>query len=169
MNKKIQNKHKQYNQGFSLVEILVSAAIISTILLAIVGVASQSISISHRTVDTYSSSLLLEEGAEAIRTYRDNAWSNISGMSTSTTYCPTFATSTNTWSFPSASPSCAIVNSIFTRSLTVGAVNRSSTSSNIISSGGTLDAGTKLITVNVTWTEGSASTTKTMQFYKSNI
>ena len=157
-----------YERGFSLVEILVSAAIISVVLLAISGIASSSVSISHRTVDTYNATLLLEEGAEAVRTYRDNAWSNISALSSGTNYCPTFATSTNSWSFP-ASSTCSKVNSIFTRSLTVSAVNRSSTSSNIISSGGTVDSGTELITVTVSWLEGNLTATKTLQFYLSNI
>jgi prepilin-type N-terminal cleavage/methylation domain-containing protein len=163
------NNKKISEKGFSLVEIVFASAIISVILVAIMGVSSQSVSVSHRTLNTYNAALLLEEGAEAIRTYRDNSWSNISALATSTTYCPTFATSTNSWSFPVASSTCSFVNSYFTRSLTVSSVNRSSTSSNIISSGGVLDTGTKLITISVTWLEGAATTTKTLQLYLSDI
>lgn len=170
MNNKFHKRNKKISQhGFSLVEIVFASAIISVVLVAITGIASQSVSISHRTLNTYNASLLLEEGAEAIRTYRDNSWSNISGMSTSTTYCPTFSTSTNLWSFPAASSTCATVNSFFTRSLTLSSVNRSSTSSNIISSGGTIDAGTRFITIMVSWQEGIATVTKTLQLYLSDI
>ena len=61
---------------------------------------------------------------------------------------------------------------IFTRTVVLADVNRdtsvdpnTSTSKDIVSSGGALDSGTKLITVTVSWTEGGATITKNLKFY----
>ena len=168
---KLTANSKKQEAAFSLVEILVAATIISVTLLAVVGIASQSIAISSRTLNTYNASLLLEEGAEAVRTIRDNNYANISGLAAGTTYCPTFSTSTNSWSLTLPAPTCAISNnSIYTRSVTITNVTRDTTTNNIATSGTVApDNGTKLITVTVSWLEGTTTVTKTLQFYISQI
>ncbi len=149
--------------GFSLVEIIVASAIISLSLVSIISLSGQSIGFSNQSLNIYSASTLLEEGAEAVRTIRDNGWSNISSLSTSTVYYPIFSTSTNSWSLSATSSNVGI----FTRTVSIASVLRSSTSS--IASSGTNDPNTKLITITVSWSEISGTITKTLSFYLTNI
>lgn len=159
-------RRKKTQTGFSLVEVLVAASILSASLLSVIAIAGKSIVISHRSVSTYVASTLLEEGGEAVRTIRDANWTNISALTAGTTYYPKFDTGTNTWSLTTTS-SDGIVG-VYTRSVVISAVTRDG-SSNIASSG-TADAGTKLVTVTVSWKEGEGSTlSKTLSFYISNI
>lgn len=153
-------------QGFSLVEILVASSILMVSLLSVIMVAGQALSISHRSVNTYVASTLLEEGAEVVRIRRDAAWTNISGLTAGTTYYPKFNTSTNAWTLTTTSSDGVV--GIYTRSVVFTAVTRDG-SSNIASSG-TADAGTKLATVSASWKENTGSTiTKTLQLYISDI
>jgi Tfp pilus assembly protein PilV len=153
-------------QGFSLVEILVASSILMVSLLSVIMVAGQALSISHRSVNTYVASTLLEEGAEVMRIRRDGAWTNISSLTAGTTYYPKFDTSTNTWSLTTTSSDGVV--GIYTRSVVITAVTRDG-SSNIASSG-TADTGTKLVTVTVSWQENTGATiSKSLQLYVSDI
>ena len=130
-----------------MVEILVAASIITASILASMSVASKSIYVSQVSLSTTQASFLLEEGAEAVRIVRDNGWVNISGLNTATTYYPTFTG--GTWTL-STTP---IQNGIFTRTVNIANVNRDNNTADI-SAVGTNDAGTKLITVAVSWMAG---------------
>ena len=57
---------------------------------------------------------------------------------------------------------------IFSRTIVASSAKRDNTTEDI-SSAGTDDAGTKLITVTVSWLEGGATITKTLQFYIMDI
>jgi Tfp pilus assembly protein PilV len=158
-------KKSSKNSGFMMVEIVVAAAIIVVSILAAMTVAQKSISVSRQAFHTTQAAFLLEEGAEAVRIVRDNAWSNISVLTAGTTYYPKF--SSGTWTLTTTS-SDGIVG-IFTRSITFASVNRDNTTKDIVSSGGTVDSGTKLATVTVSWSEGGTTVSKTLQFYIINI
>ncbi len=156
------NQRQSRESGFNLVEIIVAASILMVSLLSVVVIAGQSITISHRSLNTYIASTLLEEGAEAVRTVRDNAWTNISSLTAGTTYYPKFTTGTNVWSLTTTSSDGTV--GVFTRTVVFSAVTRDG-SSNIASSG-TPDSGTKLVTVTVSWTEANGgSISKTLSFY----
>ncbi len=145
-----------------VVEILVAVSIITASVLAAMAVTQKSVYISRQALHATQAAFLLEEGAEAVRIYRDNAWVNISGLTVSTNYYPTF--SGGTWIL-SSTPNTV---GIFTRTVSVASVNRDDTTKDI-STTGTDDSGTKLATENVSWTEGGTTVTKTLQFYISNI
>lgn len=150
-------------RGFSLVEIVVAASIISVALLAILGIANKAIVTSQRSLNTYMASTLLEEGVEAVRTIRDGSWSNISSLTAGTTYYPSFSTSTNLWSLSSTASTVGI----FTRTVTITAVNRDANDDIAVS--GTNDPGTKLVTVSVSWPQGTTTASRTIQFYTFDI
>ncbi|MFH1200878.1 MAG: hypothetical protein V1484_00920 [bacterium] len=150
------------NKGFMIVEVLITASIITVSILAAMAVAQKSIYISRQAFHTTQAGFLLEEGAEAVRLLRDNAWSNISSLSVGTNYYPTF--SSGTWMLSTVSNSVGI----FTRTISVANVNRDNTTKDI-SITGTDDLGTKLITVIVSWPEGGIIVTKILQFYIADI
>lgn len=127
------------------IEILIASSIIAISILAATVVAQKSIYVSRQAFHTTQASFLLEEGAENTRIARDNAWSNIVNLNSSEQI------------------------GIFTRTVVASNVNRDNTTKDIVSTGGTLDVGTKLVTVTVSWPEGGVTVTKTLQFYIMNI
>lgn len=155
-------KNKNKNKGFLMVEVVIATAIILISVLVAVNVASKSISSSKQAIHATEATFLLEEGAEAVRIARDNAWTNISGLNINTDYYPTF--SGGTWTL---SPAPNTVG-IFTRTVRIESVKRDA-STNDISANGVDDPGTKLVTVNVSWSEGGVTISKTLSFYLSNI
>ena len=155
-------KIENCKRGFMMVEILVAVSIITVSVLAAMTVSQKSIYVSRQAFHATQVSFLLEEGAEAVRILRDNAWSNISTLSPNTNYYPTF--SGGTWTLSST----ANIVGIFTRTVTTASVNRDNTTKDI-GSIGTDDPGTKLITITVFWTEGGVIITKTLQFYIADI
>lgn len=154
---------KNANQkGFMLVEIIVAVSIITAFVMVAMAVAQKSISVSRQSLHVSQATFLLEEGAEAVRIFRDNAWSNISSLTVGTNYYPLF--SGGTWTL-SAVPSTI---GIFTRVVTIADVNRDASSSDIAPSG-TNDPNTKLISSSLSWNEGAVNVTKTLSFYIMNI
>ena len=83
-------------------------------------------------------------------------------LTVGTNYYPTF--SSNTWTL-STTPNTV---DIFTRTVTIAPVNRDNTTKDI-SSTGTDDPGTKLVTITVSWPEGGVTVNRTLQFYIINI
>ncbi len=148
--------------GFMMVEIIIVVSIILVSVLITMSVAQKSIVVSRQVLHISQAAFLLEEGAEAIRIVRDNAWSNISNLTVSTNYYPTL--SGNTWIL-SSTPNTV---GIFTRTVSVANVNRDASTGDI-SSSGTNDAGTKLVTVTVSWTDGGEVASKTLSFYINDI
>jgi prepilin-type N-terminal cleavage/methylation domain-containing protein len=152
--------------GFTLVEVLIACAILSLCILALMTASSKGIQTSSQALRQTQAGFILEEGAEAVKTIRDASWSNISSLTTGTTYYLSFSTSTNTWSLSTTPP--PTIDSIFTRTVVLSAVNRDSNDD--IASSGTLDARTKKVTVTVSWPiSDNTTSSKTLDFYISDI
>ena len=146
-----------------MVEVLVAVSIMTASILATMAVAQKSIYVSREAFHETQAGFLLEEGAEAVRIIRDNNWTNISGLTANTNYYLAF--SGGTWS---SSSTASTIDNIFTRTVSVASVNRDNTTKDI-SSTGTNDPGTKLVTVTVSWVEGGTTISKTLQFYITNL
>ncbi|MFA5933886.1 MAG: hypothetical protein WC795_01530 [Candidatus Paceibacterota bacterium] len=147
--------------GFELIEMLIAISIITASVAAIISVAQKSIQVSRQSLHQAQASFLLEEGAESVRTLRDTSWALVLTLIPGITYYPTWVSS---WTFL---PTPNTVG-IFTRTITVQNVNRD-ISDDITASGGSLDIGTKLITVTVSWQEGGTAMSKSISFYISDI
>ncbi|MFH1608745.1 MAG: hypothetical protein ABH951_01850 [Patescibacteria group bacterium] len=155
-------KNLKKSAGFMMVEVLVAVSIITASVLASMAVAQKSITLSYRSLHTAQASFLLEEGAEAIRIIRDDAWANISSLSTVTDYYLVFSGGTWTLSVDSSQ----VGN--FTRKINIADVNRDAVSGDI-SVAGVNDTQTKLITVLASWPEAGAIAEKTLSFYITDI
>ena len=146
-----------------MVEILITAFIIVGALLVAVAVTDRSIVISRQATQVAQASFLLEEGAEAMRILRDNDWDNIDSvaLSISATYYIDFTG--GTWAL------ATIVSpvGIFTRTVTVGDVYRDANDD--IATSGTLDSQTRLINIEVAWSNGAKALNKKLSFYLSDI
>lgn len=145
-----------------VIEVMIAVSIITVSILAAMIVAQKSVYVSRQAFHTTQAGFLLEEGAESVRIARDNAWSNISNLIVGTNYYPKF--SLGAWVLNSTTIADGIVG-IFTRKINISNVYRDNTTKDIVSSGGTLDIETKLVTVTVSWLEGGVTVTKILQFY----
>ncbi len=163
--KKIFSNGKRYSKGSGMVEILIASGIISVVIMTIINVYSSLASISLLNTDKVQASFLLEEGAEAVRLLRDTSWSNISSLTASTTtyylYWPVAATSTSaTWR---ATTTPQLVDEM-RRSFKVYTVSRDS-NFDIVTSGGSNDAGSRRVVITVAWPTLYGTTTKSLEMY----
>lgn len=160
MNKK-NKKYCLHRRGFGLIEIVVGVSILSIFLVGIGSVAQRSLLASRLSLQETKANFLLEEGSEVMRFFRDTAWVNIGGLSTTTTYYLAYGSG---WATTTTANK---VDGIFTRTIAVADVKRDANDD--IASTGTYDAGTKKITVTISWQNGLATSTKSVQFYLTDI
>jgi len=149
-------------KGFGVVEIVIGSALISIVMFGLAASFQVALKLSRDTVHKTQAQFLLEEGLEAARLMRDDTWENIGGMATGTPYHlvfsgGSFATSTTP----------LLIDGTYDRTLTVSDVYRDGNDD--IAGAGTIDTGTKKITISVGWRSGSATTTKQAESYLSQI
>ncbi len=160
----MQQDTSRYNKGISVVEIVIASSVLLLAIVPIFGSFAVSLKSTLVNIPFVQGAFLLEEGNEALINMRDWGWaSNIDTLTNGTTYRLSYldgrwqATTTNSF-----------VDGEFDRSFTLSAVNRDS-GNNVVSTGGSLDTGTRKVTVSISWREGNATTTKTMESYISNV
>lgn len=128
-------------KGVSLIELLIMIALLAIMLpaLSLSLISSREGSVQHEKRMRAAS--LLQETQEALRTIREEDWTNIA---TNGTYHPVI--SGNTWDLAAGSETIDTI----TRQLTISNVYRDD-NSQIVTSGGTLDPSTKKIDITVSW------------------
>ena len=154
----------QKKKGFLLVEVIVGVSILAFCLLGIISVGQGFVRLSFQSFQGSQTNFLLEEGAEVVRAFRDVGWGNISGLTVGTKYYLTY--SGGKWA---TSTIASKIDNIFTRYFTVSNVNRDTTTADIITSGGTLDTGTRKIQIDVTWQTSMGVATRTAMLYVTDI
>jgi len=159
--KKLSNDKK----GFTLIEVLIACSIMSLITISVMSAATKGIQLSSRSLRQVQASLLLEEGAEAVKSIRDNNWSIISNLNVDTNYYLSFNTNTNTWIL--LDNPVEIIDGIFTRVVVFSDVYRNNNDD--ISQSGSLDEGSKQVKVTVSWTSSGNLISKNINFYLINI
>jgi type II secretory pathway pseudopilin PulG len=141
------------SRGVSIVEALVSAAIAGALLVAIIQAFSGYEGAQARQESAVKAQLLAEEGIEALKLVRNTGWGNLSSIPPGATRYLYF--SGTTWSVTTTPE---IIDGIFYRSFSPASVSRDG-SSNIVSSGGTNDPNTLLITTSVSWSSSIGTST----------
>ncbi len=160
--------YKKYIKGFSLVEVLIACAIMATSVLALMAASTNGIQLSNQTLKQTQANFLLEEGAEAVKSIRDESWENISNITLNTDYYLTFNSGTNSWSL--GTTPVGAIDSLFTRKVVFSGVSRD-INDDIVSSGGSYDDDkTVKVIVSISWpsTQGSTSS-RDLSFYISDI
>lgn len=151
-------------KGFTLVEVVVATSIILVFLLALFGVNNLYLKSAFLNTDSIKATFLAEEGLEAMRFLRNSSWEdNILPLSAGTNYNLIFLS--NAWIVNSSSD---YVDNLFERRAVLSDVYRD-VLDDIVTSGGTLDPYTKMVTINVSWSTRGATTTKSISTYLSNI
>ncbi|MDO8565088.1 MAG: hypothetical protein Q7R67_00445 [bacterium] len=133
-------------KGLTLVEVMIASTIILGAVVTLLGVYGLYFKTALSNAELVQAAYLAEAGIEEIRFLRDQSWStNIASL-----------TSTTTW----------IDN--FQRTVNLSPVYRDA-SDDIVSSGGTLDSNTKLVTSSVSWQASGATTTRNISTYITNL
>lgn len=161
-------KHAAHNKGFFLVEVVVAAAVIATVLIMLLGAVQNSVEASQRSLERSQVSYLLEEGGEAVKALRDNAWSTVATNVTNYYLtCASLGTSM-TWSLSATTTGNLCTTGSFVRTVTIGSVYRNG-ADDIVTTGGTLDPLSKKVTIVVTWSTPSGSKSESLEFYLFDI
>lgn len=150
------------SKGFFLIEVVVAASVIAVVLVLLMGSIQDSVEASQRSLERTQASYLLEEGAEAVKSIRDINWSTITGIANDTTYYLSW--SVMTWSLTTTPQTI----DRFTRTIVFDEVYRDM-SDGIVGTGGTLDTGTRKVTVSVDWSTPSGAKSETLEFYIADI
>ncbi|MBI4121078.1 MAG: hypothetical protein HY457_02395 [Parcubacteria group bacterium] len=142
------------SSGFGLLEIVISSAIISASLIALVTATQLSYKAVERALQRTQAEFLAEEGFEAIRTLRDAGWSAaIAPLINGTSYYPIFATSTSVWSLSPSDPGLKL--GLFTRTVVFTAVCRKDADDDIVDCDSATphytDQGTREVVSRVEW------------------
>lgn len=153
--------------GFSLVEVLIAVSIMSLTVFSLISASTKGLQLSQQSLAQIQTSYLLEEGAEAVKSIRDTAWTNIGSLTTDTAYYLAFNTGTNTWSL-STTPT-SLIDSVFTRTVVFSSVTRDINDDIVSSNDSYDDPGTRGVTVTVSRILPSGTVSKTLSFYMSNI
>ncbi|OGI84170.1 hypothetical protein A2903_01630 [Candidatus Nomurabacteria bacterium RIFCSPLOWO2_01_FULL_33_17] len=148
--------------GFALIEVLIAVTIMSGSMLVVVSAANKSLIYANESLKNYQATLAIEESVEAVKAMRASNWTNITNLTNGTAYGIVWG-GTN-WQ-TTASP---VETSLgFTRTITPSAVYRDANDD--IAESGDLDAGTKKITVSVSWVDHGTAQSESLEFYIANI
>lgn len=160
MNHELRNSSQR---GVSLVEVVIGTAVLLLIFTGLIASYTLFVSSGFTTLRAIQAAYLLEEGIEAAGTLRDYGWTaNIAPLSAGTPYY--FSWQGNRWITTSAS---STIDNTFTRSVVFDPVYRD-VSDNIAGSG-TMDSGTKKVTVVVRWQNAATTTSRTLSTYLTNL
>lgn len=157
-NKKINKK-----RGFALIEVLVAVVILTSASLGIVTVASRYLSISQDNIKSYQASLATQEAIEAVKIIRLSGWSSITSLSTGTNLGISWNGSE--WTI-GGTPTANTQG--FTRTIVVSDIYRD-VNDDIVTTGGTLDTGTKKFTITNSWSSSGQTKSQVVEFYIANI
>lgn len=149
--------------GFSLVEALfvISIAIFSILMIWKVYVFYVKISLSNPK--SFQASFLAEEGIEAVKFMRDSSWSGFLATTTpGLSY--TLVWTGEDWR---ATTTPAMILGQFDRRVVFAGVYRDASGN--ISEAGTLDPDTRKVTVTVSWIKDTATTTRQITTYVTNL
>lgn len=144
-------------RGLGLLEVVIASALIFLSVTGVVAGYSFFIKKGFATTPLIQASYLLEEGLEAVTFLRDRSWSSFSSLPIGTTQYLLW----NGYGWVATSTPQSIGE--FSRSFSLANVYRDG--SDNIAASGTLDTGTRKVTVTVSY----ASTTRSISTYLANI
>lgn len=153
----------RYPRAFNLIEIIVALFLVVVIVPAInntLSLSVRSLSTAEREVEA---AYLAAEALEAVRNLRDASWSTNIANKSGTYY---LVLSGNNWVIQEANS--GLVNNLFSRVVTIANVSRDN-EDNIVTSGGTVDVNTKLVTSTVSWETPNGARTVTLRTYLTNF
>lgn len=148
-------------KGFSIVEVLVVAALLLTVTVSVSQIFPRFIVSFREASSAVKANYLLEEGVEVVKIFRAESWGkNISALQNNTPYRVSFDVGNMTWATTS---SAELIDGKFDRTIILSEVYRDMDGK--IASSGNVDADSRKVDVNVLWQTEAGTTTKTLTTY----
>ncbi len=158
------NTARNSQKGFGMVEIIVGAALILVIGGAAVTAWTQYLQVTTRSTDLTKAALLTDEAGEALVMWRDIGWtSEIAARTIGTTYYLSW----NGTSYSLGTTAVAFQDGYAVK-LIMSAVSRDG-SSNVVTSGGTVDANTRKVQINVVPITATSTVISTSELLLHNV
>lgn len=142
----------RHSRGQILLEVLIGAAVIIFVSIGIASTVAISLRGIQSTTARTSGSFLSQESVEAMRAIAKEDWHNVTNLATSSANHYYATTSAGKWVSASSNESVSLNSITYTRYFWLDDVNRSTSTGNIVSSGGYWDPSTKKMTTKITWT-----------------
>lgn len=153
----MKNKKLHFSQGFSLIEVVLAAAIFMIFATSSVVVVLGGLNANRLGAEETIANQFATEGIEAVKSIKNQSYSNLNAVNP--TPRAVFRNASNVWAFNTTdgSNNTLIHNSgdNYIRQVKVEGVNRDG-SGNIVTTGGTTDPDTKKITSTVNWNFNAA-------------
>ena len=162
-------RYNKWMKGFSLVEILVSVAVLIVSFVSILTAFQAGIKHSRGSMENVQAATLAEEGIEAVTALRDAGGSNLSSLESDTEYDLHFnGVQWETTQTPQT------IDGVFRRIVVMNEVYRRDSDKDIVPSNSpdakSVDAGTKKVTVRVSWaTTTPPGKERVMETYLMNL
>jgi type II secretory pathway pseudopilin PulG len=169
----MQHKTNTTYRGSLLIEILIAISILAIVLV----VSSQALFVNLRSnkssSETDTASALAVESLEAIRSVADEKWQNIYYLSKGIPNYYVSATSTSNWVVATGTEVISLNSVNYTRVISISNVSRDQTpGSRLIESSYNAandDPSTQLVTVDVTWPNGSYTINQYLYRWKNSV
>ncbi|MBI2475794.1 MAG: hypothetical protein HYV67_00945 [Candidatus Taylorbacteria bacterium] len=156
-------KVKGFSRGVSLLEVVVGTAIL---LLAVTGLLTAYnvfVRVGASTLGNIKAAYLLEEGLEAMSVIRDYGWTNnIANLAVGTNYYLSW----NGTRWVTAATASKI-DDVYSRYIVLENVNRDGNDN--IAESGSVDPGTKKLTIYVSWPNGATTSLRFISSYLTNL
>jgi len=140
------------SRGQILLEVLIGAAVIIFVSIGIASTVAVSVRGVQNTMARSNGSFLSQEMVEAMRAITKENWSNISNLATTSANQYFATTSAGKWVTSTGTENVGLNSITYSRYFYIDEVNRSTSTGNIVSSGGYWDPSTKKMTTYVSWT-----------------
>lgn len=151
-------------RGFGTIELLVAVTLVTVVMSAALSVSNSALEARAQGMQNAQATLLLTQGAEAMRLIRDSGWATTSALTLNQTYYPFY--DGVMWKLLNATSS--MVDGTFDWRIRLNSVQRDA-GKRIVTSGGTVDPDAKLVTVTVAWKGRNGTTTRMLPIYLINI
>lgn len=152
------------NLGLGLVEIIIASAIMIIVVLAVMNAFSTYVKASRNNLDSVKAAYLAEEGIEAVKIMRDNGWTlKIAPIATGTAFRVGW-----TGTIWTSTTSSSLIDGKYDRTIVLNDAYRNAATKDLEASG-VIDSNARKVTVNVSWNDNGATTTKTIETYITNL
>lgn len=153
---------KNLNKGLGMVEMIVVIAVILVTFTSILQLFRFQIRAEYSKREELKAYALLAESIEAVRSVRDDGWSNLSLLIIGADYYPVILS--GAWALSTNDPGPF---DGYSRWIVLSSVLRDA-NDNIVSAGGTIDEGTLQISAYTEWQSGGDTKTKSLTTYLTN-
>ncbi len=155
--------HVPFQRGVSLVEVIVGTAILLMAITGLLTAYNVFVRAGLTTLGTVEATYLLEEGIEAMSVIRDYGWSgNIANLTPGANYYLSW--NGTRWT---TTTTASKIDNLYNRYVTLANVTRDANDN--IAASGTVDPGTKKLTVYVSWSNGATTTLRSISSYLTNL